>query len=154
MQGSNKCFGSLNRFRAIYLGEYLDKYDIGPTAHYVLYNVQFLKKVTFLSKIWIWRGYNSIAMKAVIVFIFFMVAVSLSTPVSSASIRTRDENKQNQYPWYYWNQEGQYPPYYYMKCGAEGVSSLNILSLCVVGLTALIFTGIPEYSKTDLRSVK
>lgn len=95
-------------------------------------------------------------MKTVAILTFFVVAASLSTLVSSASIRPRNQNKQNnQYPWYYWNNDGQqqYPPYY-MRCGAQGISSLNVLSLCVVGLAALAFTGLPENSKTQLRSIK
>ena len=94
-------------------------------------------------------------MKTVVIFTFFVVAASLAPLVSSAAIRARSESKQNQYPWYYWNNDGesQYPPYY-LRCGAQGISSLNVLSLCVVGLAALIFAGIPENTKTQLRSVK
>ena len=101
--------------------------------------------------------------------IAFLVAVaSLASLASSAALKPRDEAKNNQYrdeaknneysdeaknnqyPWYYWNMDGgqqQYPPYY-MMCGAEGISSLNMLSLSVVGLTALAFTGIPQAPKT------
>ena len=83
------------------------------------------------------------------VITFLVAAASLASLASSAALKPRDEAK-NQYPWYYWNmdgQQGQYPPYY-MMCGAEGISSLNVLSLSVVGLTALAFTGIPQAPKT------
>ena len=84
------------------------------------------------------------------VLTFLVAAALLASLASSAALKTRDESKNNQYPWYYWNmdgQQGQYPPYY-MMCGAEGISSLNMLSLSVVGLTALAFTGIPQAPKT------
>ena len=87
----------------------------------------------------------------IVVFTFLVAAASLASLASSAALKPRgDEAKNNQYPWYYWNmdgQQGQYPPYY-MMCGAESISSLNMLSLSVVGLTALAFTGIPQAPKT------
>lgn len=79
--------------------------------------------------------------------ITFLVTAALLTNLANAAALKRDEDEtKQQYPWYYWNndgQQGQYPPYY-MMCGAEGISSLNVLSLSVVGLAALAFTGIPE----------
>ena len=87
---------------------------------------------------------------AIVVITFLVAAASLASLASSAALKPRDEAKNNQYPWYYWNmdgQQGQYPPYY-MMCGAEGISSLNVLSLSVVGMTALAFTGIPQAPKT------
>ena len=88
-------------------------------------------------------------MRAVVIFSLLVAAAILTTMARAAAIK-REEAKNNQYPWYYWNQDdqqqGQYPPYY-MFCGAEGVSSLNMLSLSVVGLTALAFTGIPQASR-------
>ena len=97
-------------------------------------------------------------MRAVVVFSLLVAAATLTSMAQAAAIKhearaaaiKREEAKNNnQYPWYYWNQDGQqqgqYP--YYMFCGAEGVSSLNMLSLSVVGLTALAFTGIPQVSR-------
>ena len=94
-------------------------------------------------------------MKAITIITFFVAAASLLTLVSSASIRPRGDSKQNQYPWYYWNQDGQqgYPPYY-TRCGAQGIGSLSVLSLCIVGLIALMFAGMPEVSKTQLQRIK
>ena len=90
-----------------------------------------------------------------------LVVVSLSSLVSSAALRPRTggETKQNQYPWYYWNQEGQqgeYPPYYYymQRCGAsQGTSSLNFPSLIMVGIVALAFAGMPPVTELQRKKI-
>ena len=90
-------------------------------------------------------------MRAIAIVVFLVAVASVTNLATSASIR-RDDSKGKQYPWYYWNMDGeqqwQYPPYY-MRCGAEGISSLNVLSISVVGLTALTFTGIPQALRTQ-----
>ena len=87
---------------------------------------------------------------------FLVVIASLSTLVSSAALKPRDtDNKQ--YPWYYWNNDDgdQIPPYYYrQRCGAQGIDSLNVLSLLAVGLVALAFTGIPDASQRELKRIQ
>lgn len=87
-------------------------------------------------------------MRAIVIIIFLVAVTNLA---SSASIK-QVNSKGKQYPWYYWNNDGeqqwQYPPYY-MRCGAEGISSLNVLSVSVVGLAALTFTGIPQALTTQ-----
>lgn len=90
-------------------------------------------------------------MRAISIVVFLVAVASVTNLTSSAAIK-RENSKGNQYPWYYWNMDGeqqwQYPPYY-MRCGAEGISSLNVLSVSVVGLTALAFTGIPQALRTQ-----
>ena len=99
-------------------------------------------------------------MRPIIIFVTFLVTlISLSTLVTSASIRLRDdESKQNnQYPWYYWNNNDgdQVPPYYYrQRCGAQGINSLNVFSLLTMGLVALVFAGMPDTSKTPLQRIQ
>lgn len=90
-------------------------------------------------------------MRAISIVVFLVAVASVTNLTSSAAIK-RENSKGNQYPWYYWNMDGeqqwQYPPYY-MRCGAEGISSLNVLSVSVVGLAALAFTGIPQALRTQ-----
>ena len=80
-------------------------------------------------------------------WIYVLMAMStIVASTSAAAIKPKArEQKNNYYPWYYWNndgqQQGQYPPYMY--CGAEGTGSLNMLTLSLVGVTALVFTGMP-----------
>lgn len=82
-------------------------------------------------------------MRATLIFVFLLATTAVISMAYGAAVE-RDERNQ-QYPWYYWNmdgqQQGQYPPYFF--CGADGISSLNMLSLSVVGVVALAFTGIP-----------
>ena len=95
------------------------------------------------------------AKKKMKVFVILVVLASLSCLVSSAAVRPRTggETKQNQYPWYYWNQDGQQGqqgqyPYYMQRCGAQGIGSLNLVSLVVVGMAALAFAGLPQESRS------
>ena len=97
-------------------------------------------------------------MKLRAVLVVFVALVSLLSLVHSAALRPRDENKQNQYPWYYWNQDGQqgqYPPYYMQRCGAQAIGGLNLLSLVVIGMAALAFAGVPQTSELQqLKNLK
>ena len=100
-------------------------------------------------------------MKLYAVFMVSVTLVSLSSLVNSAALRPRSEveaKQNNQYPWYYWNQEGQqgqYPPYYMQRCGAQGIGSLNLLSLVVIGMAALAFAGIPQATESSsLKKIK
>ena len=104
-----------------------------------------------------------LVMKTIIAFSVLLAVASLSSLASSAALRPRtgEETKQNQYPWYYWNQDGeqgqgqgQYSPYYMQRCGAQGIDSLNLLSLVVVGMAALAFAGIPSVTESQLKKTR
>ena len=75
-----------------------------------------------------------------------MATAAVMSMAYGAAVDHELSERNQQYPWYYWNmdgqQQGQYPPYFF--CGADGISSLNMLSLSVVGVAALVFTGIPS----------
>lgn len=96
-----------------------------------------------------------------LLLILVVLLSCLAMLVNSAALRParsegkRAEGKENQYPWYYWNQEGQqgqYPPYYYyQRCAAEGIPSLNLVSLIVVGMVALAFASLPQDSELQLK---